>query len=304
MLVGFDSSDDAAVYRLDETRCLLSTIDFFPPNVSDAAAFGRIAAANAFSDIYAMGGRPLYALNIVCYPRDLNHDLLRDILAGGMEKCAEAGAFLAGGHSIYDSEIKYGLAVTGIAENGRFYRNNTLRVGDKLILTKPLGTGIITAAERDGEADGSDYALTVTSMERLNKYAAEKLPGYDVSACTDVTGFGLLVHALEMTAGSFTIELIGDSLPCLPNARRYIEDGFLTGGGQRNRQYAGERADVKKLPEWMRELVFDPQTSGGLLVAVREDQADGLLADIRVDDPYAAIIGGVIERGSSEIVFH
>jgi len=271
--------------------------------IPDATAFGRIAAANALSDIYAMGGKPLYALNIVCFPQSLDKTLLHDILAGGSEKCAEAGAALAGGHSIYDDVIKYGLAVTGIVDTDKFYRNDSLREGDKLILTKPLGTGIITAAMREGAADGTDSAQAVASMERLNRYAAEKLAGYDISACTDVTGFGLAVHALEMAAGKLSIEIEGERLPYFGGIKRYIDEGFVTGGGRRNLQYAGARVDTQKLPVWLRELVFDPQTSGGLLIAVREDQADDLLAALCGSDPCAAVIGEVTAPQSSGIVF-
>ena len=271
--------------------------------VADAKTFGKIAAANALSDIYAMGGKPLYALNIVCFPQELDNRLLQEILAGGTEKCAEAGTVLAGGHSIYDDGIKYGLAVTGIAETDRFYRNNTPRAGDKLILTKPLGVGIVTAADRDGEAEAVDAAEAVSSMERLNKYASEKMSLYDISACTDITGFGLIVHTLEMTAGNFSAEIYCDNLPHLSNVRHYIEDDYITGGGQRNRKFAGTRADTGKLPLWIAELLFDPQTSGGLLIAVDSGQADDLLKAIHTDDPQASIIGSVKERCDSEVLF-
>ena len=291
------------MYRIDENRCLLSTADFFPPMVADAKAFGRIAAANALSDIYAMGGKPLYALNIVCIPQELDKQVAQDILSGGAEKCAEAGAVLAGGHSIYDKEIKYGLCVTGIADLNRFYRNDTPRIGDKLILTKPLGVGIITAAERDGAADVADVKEVVASMERLNKYAAEKLVSFDIGACTDITGFGLIVHTLEMTAGNAAAEIYCDGIPYFGNVKHYIDEDYLTGGGQRNRDFAGKRADTSALPFWTQELLFDPQTSGGLLIAVNHEQADELISEIRRDDPCAAIIGCVRPYEGSEIVF-
>jgi len=271
--------------------------------VSDAKTFGRIAAANALSDIYAMGGKPLYALNLVCFPQELDQGILSDILSGGMEKCVEAGAVLAGGHSIYDSGIKYGLAVTGIVQTDKLYRNNTTRTGDSLILTKPLGTGIITAAGRDGSADPSDMAEVTESMERLNKYASEKMAAYDVSACTDVTGFGLAVHALEMAAGNVTIEINCAGLPFFDRIRRYIGDGYITGGGLRNRDFACSAVDIDGVPPWIQELVFDPQTSGGLLIAVSAGHADSLLREIQTGDPKAAIIGSVTQRGSFELVF-
>ena len=271
--------------------------------ISDAASFGRIAAANALSDIYAMGGKPLYALNLVCFPQDLDKQLLRDILGGGAEKCAEAGALLAGGHSIYDSEIKYGLAITGIVDTDKFYRNNTLRAGDELILTKPLGVGIIAAAERQEKADAADAREVIASMERLNKYAAEKLAPYDISACTDITGFGLIVHALEMTAGKLTIVMDCDALPYFHRVKTYIDSGFITGAARRNRDFTGARADTGNLPTWLQELVFDPQTSGGLLIAVCADQAEALLREIRADDPGAAIIGKAMSLKDHEIEF-
>jgi len=271
--------------------------------VADARSFGKIAAANALSDIYAMGGKPLYALNIVCFPQDLDKQLLQEILAGGAEKCAEAGATLAGGHSIYDDGIKYGLAVTGIADTDRFLRNNTPRPGDKLILTKPLGVGIITAAYRDGETNDTDSAEVVASMERLNKYAAEKMEAYDVSACTDITGFGLIGHILEMTASTVSAEIYCDNLPHLSRVKYFIEDDYITGGGKRNRAFVGDRVDTGKLPTWISELMYDPQTSGGLLIAVSHAQADELLREIQEDDPKAAIVGCIKERGDNEMTF-
>jgi len=305
LLVGFDSSDDAAVYRLDDKRCLLSTTDFFPPMVADARNFGRIAAANALSDIYAMGGTPLYALNIVCFPKDLDKRVLQEILAGGAEKCAEAGALLVGGHSIYDEGVKYGLAVTGIADTDNFYRNNTPRSGDKLILTKQLGIGIITAVYRGGDANDKDEDVieAIASMVRLNKYAAEKAASRDISACTDITGFGLIAHLLEMTAGNVSAEIYYENLPYINNVRYYIEEEWITGGGVRNRNFVGDRVDTSKIPLWIAELMFDPQTSGGLLLAVKAEQADELLKAIQADDPQAAIIGCINERGNDEIIF-
>jgi len=303
LLVGFNSSDDAAVYRLDDKCCLLSTTDFFPPMVADARTFGRITAANALSDIYAMGGKPLYALNIVCFPQALDRRLMQEILAGGAEKCEEAGALLVGGHSIYDEGIKYGLAVTGIVDIDGVYRNNTPKEGDKLILTKPLGVGIITAAYRDGEADDSDVSEAIMSMERLNKYAAIKMAGYNINACTDITGFGLIAHLLEMTAGNVSAGIYYDNLPYLRNVKRYIEDDWITGGGKRNRKFVGARVDTSKLPLWISELMFDPQTSGGLLISVDNEQAEDLLIDIRADDPMAAIVGEIKQRGDMEISF-
>jgi len=303
LIVGFESSDDAAVYRLDDKNCLLSTTDFFPPMVEDAKTFGMIAGANALSDIYAMGGKPLYALNIVCFPKKADNKLLTQILAGGAEKCKEAGVVLAGGHSIYSDELKYGLAVTGIVPSDRFYRNNTPQIGDALILTKPLGVGIVTAANRKGDIPGQDIEEAIASMVKLNKYAAEKLKAFKVSACTDVTGFGLLGHLLEMTAGKVSAEIICKNLPHLKNVKHYIDKGYITGGGCRNREFAGDRVDVSMLPPWMAELMFDPQTSGGLLVAVDYNEARKLLQEIYDNNPQAAIIGRVTEHTGKDVVF-
>jgi len=270
--------------------------------VACARTFGKIAASNALSDIYAMGGTPLYALNIVCFPQDLDNQILQEILAGGASICAEAGATLAGGHSIYDSGIKYGLAVTGIAETNNIYRNNTPRIGDKLILTKPLGVGVVTAADRSGSADAADIAEAIASMERLNKYAAEKMSNFNISACTDITGFGLLGHLLEMTCGKVTAEINCEALPHLKNVKQYVEKNIITGGGKRNRNFVADRADVSKLPSWIAELCFDPQTSGGLLIAVESEQANELLAEIKTDDKAASIIGSIKRLGEKEIL--
>jgi len=272
--------------------------------VADAKTFGKIAAANALSDIYAMGGKPLYALNIVCFPQNLDNRILQEILEGGAEKCAEAGALLAGGHSIYDEGIKYGLAVTGIAESEKYYCNNTPRVGDKLILTKPLGVGTITAAYRGGEANAEDIEEVITSMERLNKYAAEKAAAFDISACTDITGFGLIAHLLEMLAGKTSAEIYCDNIPHLSNAKHYIDEDWITGGGKRNRDFVGTRVDTSKLPQWNAELMFDPQTSGGLLLAVKAEQANDLLNKVHTSgDTKAAIIGCINKREGRELLF-
>jgi len=271
--------------------------------VRDAKTFGKIAAANALSDIYAMGGKPLYALNLVCFPQEADNRLLQEILAGGAEKCTEAGVSLAGGHSIYDDVIKYGLAVTGIAETNKFYRNNTPRKGDKLILTKPLGVGIITAADRGGEADPKDAAEAIASMEQLNKYAAESAKDYEVSACTDITGFGLLAHLLEMTAGNVSAEICIENLPYFKNIKYYIEEEWITGGGNRNRSFIGTKADTSTLPSWKQELLFDPQTSGGLLIAVNPEQADDFIIKLKENDPYSSIIGCIGNKNETEISF-
>nr|WP_073076259.1 selenide, water dikinase SelD [Sporobacter termitidis] len=303
LLVGYGSSDDAAVYRLDDRRSLVMTVDFFPPMVDDARIFGKIAAANALSDVYAMGGRPLTALNLVCFPQAMDTAVLKEILVGGAEKVMEAGAVLSGGHSIYDKEPKYGLSVTGIVDTDKIIRNDTPRVSDKLILTKPLGVGIIMAALRGEAASMEAVRKATASMERLNKYAAEKMAGHSVSACTDVTGFGLLAHALEMAGDAVSVVVYPDELPYFDEAYRYAGEYLLTAAGQRNRNHLAGKADVERLPFALQELMFDPQTSGGLLISVAAGEAEDLLSAIRADDPSAQIIGEIAERDKDIILF-
>ncbi len=303
LLVGFDASDDAAVYRLDGGRCMISTVDFFSPMVDDPRVFGRIAAANALSDIYAMGGTPAVALNLVCFPERLPVSVLGEVLEGGAEKIREAGAVVGGGHSIYDRELKYGLAVTGFADTDKVLRNNTPRVGHSVILTKPLGVGIIMAANRAGQASAEAVDKALESMQRLNLYASEKLPGYGVSACTDVTGFGLLAHLLEVCGETASVELDADALPIIPEAYGYADEYLLTAAGQRNREHFADSGDVSRLPFALQELLFDPQTSGGLLVCADAEQADALLRDIKRDDPQAAVIGRIVPRREHAVLF-
>jgi len=303
LLVGFDCSDDAAVYALDNERAIVSTVDFFSPMIDDPFVFGQIAAANALSDIYAMGGTPFLALNLVCFPEKFPKSILADILAGGADKIAEAGAVLGGGHSIYDKETKYGLAVNGFIERKNLIRNNTPRAGYSLILTKPLGVGIVMAAQRVGMAGEDAVQKAVNSMRRLNRYAAEKTRGFNISACTDVTGFGLLCHLLEMCGNSVSAEIWPDSLPIINEAADYANDFLLTAAAQRNRNHFGRRGQVEKLPFAAQELMFDPQTSGGLLICVDTEQAQQLLESIQKDDPNARIIGRIIERSDDIILF-
>jgi len=312
LLIGFESRDDAAVYRLDDNTALVSTVDFFPPMVNDPFLFGKIAAANALSDIYAMGGRPIFALNLVCFPEKLDKKILAEIIAGGAEKAREAEIPIAGGHSIYDHEPKYGLAVNGIIDPKKILRNNSCREGDSLILTKALGTGLLMAAFRDGAASTETAKAATDSMERLNRYAAEKMialndaapPGdTPVHACTDITGFGLAVHASEMAGEKHTLVISSSALPVLPGAVEFAEQGYITGGEGRNRKFMEGKADVAALAPGMAEIVFDPQTSGGLLIAVAEEAAKELCNSIRGSDPAAAIIGKVTARKEKAVIF-
>ena len=297
LLVGFETADDAAVYALSEETALVCTVDFFPPMVENPELFGRIAAANALSDVYAMGGKPLLALSLVCFPENAQDPTaLAKILAGGGAKIMEAGAILAGGHSIHDHEPKYGLAVTGLVNPRRLWRNQAGAAGDALILTKPLGVGLVMSAARAGLASREEFAAAAAAMERLNKYAAEKAAGFEVHAATDITGFGLLVHAAEMAGENKTLVLDFDSLPLLPGALGFAEEYLGTAAGQRNRAHLAARADLGRLSPAAEEVLFDPQTSGGLLISLPMSQAAGLCAEIRKDDPAAAIVGQVEPR--------
>jgi selenide,water dikinase len=303
LIVGFDSSDDAAVYEIGGERAIVSTVDFFSPMVDDARTFGRIAAANAMSDIWAMGGSMLFALNLLCFPEAMEKSIAGEILAGGAEKIAEAGAVVAGGHSIYDHEPKYGLAATGVVETKRLRRNDTPVIGHKVILTKPLGVGIVMAALRGNMASSEAARAAVASMERLNRYAAECAASFEVSACTDVTGFGLLVHALEMVSDKTGMTIYPENLPAIPEAISYANEFLLTAAGQRNRNYVGDKIDVSLLPFATQELMFDPQTSGGLLIAAAPDEADALLRAVKIGDPLAEIIGEITHRSEKPINF-
>ena len=237
LLIGFESSDDASVYKLTDDIAMVQTLDFFPPMVDDPYTFGKIAAANALSDIYAMGGEVKTALNIVCFPEQMDLNILGDIIQGGSEKVEEAGGVLSGGHSIMDQDVKYGLSVTGIINPNKIYQNNGCKVGDKLILTKPLGVGIISTANRVGEASKEAMDKAIESMCTLNKYAAEIIRKYDVHACTDVTGFSLLGHLNEMVAGDCSAIIESTKVPYIKEARQYADEFLLTAAAQRNRNF-------------------------------------------------------------------
>lgn len=293
LLVGLDAPDDAAVYRLDEDRAIISTVDFFPPVVDDPYAFGAIAAANALSDVYAMGGDPLMAINLVAFPDGLDMSILTEILRGGADKVKEAGAVIAGGHTVTDKEPKYGLAVTGTVNPENILAKGGARPGDQLILTKALGTGTITTALKQGVAQDDHLAEAIASMSRLNRDASRIARGFAVHAMTDITGYSLLGHGHEMahlSAADFEINL--DALRWLPGARNYAEQDIFPGGMWRNREYfekwvrAGEKVSDVDL-----HLLYDPQTSGGLLIAVAPDDAAALVAALQAVGETAEIIG-------------
>ena len=296
LLVGFDASDDGAVYKISDDTALIQTLDFFPPMVNDPYLFGKIAAANALSDVYAMGGRVVLALNVVCFPEEGDPETLAAILRGGAEKVAEAGGVLCGGHSIDDAGIKYGLSVAGVARPDKILYNNRCRVGDKIILTKPLGTGMVAAAHGAGEASEDSYGRALKIMQTLNKYAFEIAQKYDVHACTDVTGFGFLGHLNEMVSDGWTIVADSAKILYIPEAMRLAKEFLITKGGQANRDYLCDKVSFTGVPEPMREILFDPQTSGGLLLAVTPGDAAGLLAELGELELKSCIAAEVRER--------
>jgi selenide, water dikinase len=295
LIVGTETSDDAGVFRLRDDLAIVNTVDFFTPIVDDPYTFGQIAAANALSDVYAMGGQPTTALNIVAFPKGkLDLSVLTDIIHGGSERVRAAGAVVIGGHSIIDEELKYGMAVTGVVHPDQVIRNIGIKPGDALVLTKPLGTGIITTGLKRRKASAASVRAAVASMVALNDRASAVMQGMPVHACSDVTGFGLLGHAFEMASGSsVTIVLESKKLPLLPGARRLAQQGCLTGGCSRNRDYLKNKTSIdRSVRDDLIEVALDPQTSGGLLIALPADHADGLvdkLRSIRVD--AAARIG-------------
>lgn len=283
LIVGMERPDDAGVYRLTDDIALIQTLDFFTPIVDDPYDFGRVAVANALSDIYAMGGRPLVAMNIICFPvSDMDISVLEDVLRGGSEKMREAGVLLVGGHSVEDREIKYGLSVTGVVHPDRVVRNVGARDGDVLVLTKPLGTGIVGTAVKAGLAGKGAEERIVRSMAKLNDVPAQIMSSYDVHACTDVTGFGLVGHACEMIEGtSVGIRLFASRVPVFEETLAYASMGLIPAGAYRNRSFREPMVEVAAgISDDLVMILYDPQTSGGLLIAVDAAQAENLLADL------------------------
>ena len=304
LLVGFDSRDDAAVYRISDDTAIVQTLDFFPPMVEDPYLFGQIAAANALSDIYAMGGRVKTTLNIVCFPEKMDLNILGEILRGGAEKVTEAGGILAGGHSIADDGVKYGLSVMGTVHPDRIYQNNGGREGDQLILTKKLGVGIVCTAARVGEASWAALDEAVSSMTMLNKYAAEICRNYEIHGCTDVTGFGFLGHLREMLDGKLSCQIWADRIPVIREAAEYADEFLLTAAGQRNRNFAEGYVEFCGIPFSMEEILFDPQTSGGLLIAAPSDSAEKLEKELQEAGLPARIVGELTEKGEKDITVY
>ncbi len=299
LIVGFDTADDAAVYKASDELAIIETVDLFPPIVDDPYEFGLIAAANALSDVYAMGGTPKVAMNILAIPEDIDPDVTYKILKGGADKCIEAGAVLCGGHTIKDKEPKYGLSVTGFVHPDKIKANSSAKAGHVLILTKPIGTGILTtAAKADLLMEDTKKAL-LKNMITLNKEACEKMLKYDVSSVTDVTGFGLLGHTLEMAKGSnVTIILASKNVPLLPETLDLARDGIVPAGAYGNREYASCSISFNKdVPLEIQDILFDPQTSGGLLIAMDKEDAEKYIKDF----PDGKIIGEVIPKHGKSI---
>lgn len=299
VLVGFDTADDAGVYRLAPDLAMVQTVDFFTPIVDDPYTFGAIAAANALSDVYAMGGRPVSALSVLAYPAGGDFDDLEQILKGGAEKMREACCSILGGHSVNDEEIKFGYAVTGLVHPERVKTNSGARAGDALLFTKRLGTGVIGTALKRGLAGAADVEAAVASMLQLNRAACDAMLRFDVHACTDVTGFGLIGHAREMAAASgVTLEIAVNAVEFLPGAPAYARQGALPGGLKNNREYNSCAVEVlREIPPETLDLLYDPQTSGGLLIALPERDAAALAGAV----PGACRVGRVIPRGETSL---
>ncbi|ONI47246.1 selenide, water dikinase SelD [Candidatus Epulonipiscioides saccharophilum] len=313
LLVGYDSSDDASVYKLTDNLAIVQTLDFFKPIVPDPYTFGQIAATNALSDIYAMGGHVITAQNIVCFPKNEDLNVLKEILRGGNDKLLEAGVALSGGHSIYDESIKYGLSVTGTVDPNKVYKNNSVKTGDALILTKPLGVGIASMAynffqaeENQSDFTDSDWsnrkasvnltmAEAISHMTTLNKYASEIASDYSIHAMTDITGFGFIGHLLEMLGHNFGAIIYSKDVPVITSCVELASDFFISEAGQVNRNNAQYRIASMDIDDDLSELLFDPQTSGGLLISIPPFDAPSLLAKLKLKGLKARCVGHIID---------
>lgn len=302
MLVGYDSSDDASVYRLNDEMALIQTIDFFPSMVEDPYLFGQISAANALSDVYAMGGTVISALNIVTYPDEESYEILGEILQGGADKVHEANAVLSGGHSIHDSEAKYGLSVTGIVHPDKIIRNNSAKIGDVLIITKPIGVGIITTGYNSGQIKEQSFKEASYWMTMLNRYAAEIMVNYPITSSTDVTGFGILGHLKEMLNEDVSAEVSISTIPYLEDAYEGAKEFLITAGAQRNRNFLTKDIQFKFDDYAMEEILLDPQTSGGLIISIPENDSNALLEEFKKNNVFAKVIGKVIPRADYSII--
>jgi selenide,water dikinase len=305
LIVGLETSDDAAVYKINDDLAMIQTLDFFTPVVDDPYTFGQIAATNSLSDIYAMGGEPKLALNIVCFPDCLSPNVLGEILRGGADKVKEAGAILVGGHSVSDDEPKYGLSVTGFVSPDKVLVNSNARIGDLLILTKPIGLGVVNTAIKAEFISESVYDEAIKIMTTLNKYGKEAIDKVEgVHSVTDITGFGLLGHALEMAEGSDkTIKIYSNSVPIIEGAKEYAEMGLIPAGAYSNKRHIGNKVKFDiEIEKYLEDLLFDPQTSGGLLISVKKENAEKLLKELETSPIKCAIIGEVCKKSDSYLV--
>lgn len=302
LLVGYESSDDAAVYKISEDKAIIQTLDFFTTMVNDPYLYGQIAATNALSDVWAMGGEVISALNIVTFPEKEDYEKLHLILKGGAEKVHEAGGVLAGGHSIHDTTAKYGLSVTGIVHPDKILMNNSCKEGDLLILTKPLGVSIINTAFMIKECSEKAFEKCIKQMTTLNKYAADIMKKYKVNSCTDITGFGLLGHLVEMLDNKFSAKLYSEKIPILEEAKQCAENFVITGGGQKNRNYLEKKIKFEIKDFALEEILFDPQTSGGLLISLAEKEAEKMLKELNKLEIKSSIIGKVIKREEKDVI--
>ena len=304
LLVGYDKSDDASVYKINDDLALVQTVDFFPPICDDPYLFGQIAATNALSDVYAMGGEPKLALNIMAVPKDMPSEAVHEILRGGYEKAYEAGTIITGGHSILDEEPKYGLAVTGFVHPDKVLTNSGAKPGDVLFFTKPLGIGILTTAAKVGMTSKEGMDLAIKMMTTLNKSARDVMVRYRVHACTDVTGFGLLGHGLEMAQGSgVEIHLNVNDIDLIPEALELANLGILPEGMYRNREFAESSVDAGKVDLSKQDILYDPQTAGGLLMAADPEDADALFTELKAVVPSAQRIGTVEAYRSAQRIY-
>lgn len=303
LIVGIDTSDDAAVYKLNDEMATIQTLDFFTPIVDDPYTFGQIAAANSLSDVYAMGGKPIVALNIVCFPNCLNMNILGEILRGGADKVLEAGAVIVGGHTVQDDEPKYGLSVTGIVHPDKVLKNYGSETGDILILTKPIGIGIINTAIKAGIASNEACEKAVKVMAYLNKYAGEIITDYNITSCTDITGFSLIGHAYEMAEPSKkTFRIFKDAIPFIKEAKEYASMGLIPAGCYENKRYLEGKYLLKNVESWMEDILFDPQTSGGLLISCKEKDYIDILTRLEKLEVESSVIGRVEDFNDAYIV--
>jgi len=305
LLVGSENWSDAAVYRLRDDLAVVQSVDFFTPIVDSPYDFGQIAVANALSDIYAAGAKPLLALNIVCFPiNDMDKNILKEILKGGTDKLNEAGALMIGGHSVEDPEIKYGVAVTGIVHPERFVTNKGAKAGDILVLTKPIGTGILSTALKGKLLDSETTQILTKTMAELNKTASEIMMNIGVNACTDITGFGLIGHTLEMArASKVTVKIFKNMVPLLPKVYDFASMGIVPAGGKRNVNYCSRLVNIGDTDPIILDILSDPQTSGGLLISVPKEKAEKLISELKsLGVKSATVIGEVAEESSGKII--